>query len=767
MESRSDTAVPHGNSTSSGVDLLGRRDFVENLARILSVPCPNETSVFALYGEWGSGKTFVKDLLVRELLVRGNEAPLSIEFNPWAFSAQDQVMEAFFNEVSKAIGEGPSGREAGEAFKKLGAYWSFAGTATKLVQIGMTAWGIPGAGLLGHVSEAVRAEQNDVNSFAKDIDALGKCTLEAVQKQLVEELRKYKRRLLIILDDLDRVPPDQLIQIFQIVKVNASLPSVNFLLLMDRKTVEMRLADRKLGPEFLEKVIHFELNLPRLDQADLKRFLTDGFRDVVKPVFKEVDWKRWENISAHCLKLLKTLRRVNRIIATFRFHVEVFTRDRILELDPIDLFVIEVLRVLTPALYSEAPKILRSIVDEGMPSRSWQYDSRLNQRLQRKSSDRTLLRVQQTGYDPELLNQRRNFGAVELNAALAIVPNEIKTEVDELLKLLFPQICNEYIIEHLRGEWFREARICHEIFFESYFKLALPQGAILKSDLNRLLRALVDLESDQVEKILETMCQKVGRENLGLQIANHRLTIDHVSLQLLLGALWQLDERDAKKDPMNRRWEPRNCILEASLLLLDQIRVPSRWFETAFKASLNSGGVYHLARIVDAQLSCMVDRDYNDDGESSPWEESKEALRLKTAQILRAAADDGTLLKSPFAGELLTLWAALESREDVKVWLKKEITTDVTFILSLFVSKFGYSQNFPIEQHGKSSYFGFRRLTDLVSLDDEFESILKGVELSKIAEIEQFAIKAVRWYLDRKREGSFTLEYGGANLACE
>lgn len=84
-------------------DLLQRSGFVENLCRIFQTASPNESAVFALHGEWGSGKTSVKNLLLKELEKRGEASPIPIEFNPWAFSGQDQVLEAFFTEIAKAV----------------------------------------------------------------------------------------------------------------------------------------------------------------------------------------------------------------------------------------------------------------------------------------------------------------------------------------------------------------------------------------------------------------------------------------------------------------------------------------------------------------------------------------------------------------------------------------------------------------------------------------------------------------------------------------
>ena len=54
-------------------DLLQRRGFVQTLCKIFAASSPDESAVFALYGEWGSGKTSVKNLLKEELAAQGDK----------------------------------------------------------------------------------------------------------------------------------------------------------------------------------------------------------------------------------------------------------------------------------------------------------------------------------------------------------------------------------------------------------------------------------------------------------------------------------------------------------------------------------------------------------------------------------------------------------------------------------------------------------------------------------------------------------------------
>ena len=79
--------------------------------------------------------------------------------------------------------------------------------------------------------------------------------MQQIHESLKLSLAELRRSLLIVIDDLDRLTPDQVLLMFQLVKLNGNLPRINYLLLMDRHTIEKRLAAKQLGAEFIEKIV--------------------------------------------------------------------------------------------------------------------------------------------------------------------------------------------------------------------------------------------------------------------------------------------------------------------------------------------------------------------------------------------------------------------------------------------------------------------------------------------------------------------------------
>ncbi|MCK1636944.1 hypothetical protein IVA95_04970 [Bradyrhizobium sp. 157] len=69
--------------TSASENLLGRGDFACALARILYRHRGSESLVIALRGEWGSGKTSIKNLAIEALIPPGETKMQVVTFNPW------------------------------------------------------------------------------------------------------------------------------------------------------------------------------------------------------------------------------------------------------------------------------------------------------------------------------------------------------------------------------------------------------------------------------------------------------------------------------------------------------------------------------------------------------------------------------------------------------------------------------------------------------------------------------------------------------------
>src|SRR4030042_6226495 len=89
-------------------DKLGRNKFAESLAKAILSYEQTDSIVVGLYGEWGNGKSSLLKLVQHYLLESlnieyKNKKPIIINFNPWNFSDQNQLITLFFNLLSQQL----------------------------------------------------------------------------------------------------------------------------------------------------------------------------------------------------------------------------------------------------------------------------------------------------------------------------------------------------------------------------------------------------------------------------------------------------------------------------------------------------------------------------------------------------------------------------------------------------------------------------------------------------------------------------------------
>ncbi|WP_431065897.1 P-loop NTPase fold protein [Methylotuvimicrobium sp.] len=84
-------------------DLLGRSNFSEDIADAIASWHRKNSLVVALHGNWGAGKSSIKNMAVSKLEGLTENRPDVVEFSPWEWAAQEKITASFFQEISKSI----------------------------------------------------------------------------------------------------------------------------------------------------------------------------------------------------------------------------------------------------------------------------------------------------------------------------------------------------------------------------------------------------------------------------------------------------------------------------------------------------------------------------------------------------------------------------------------------------------------------------------------------------------------------------------------
>ena len=82
MVKRTKEKIKEVNKQEELVDLIGRQKFVDKIKKLIKISSPNKSWSIAIDGAWGSGKTFVMNMLERDLAKESEN--IVIYYDAWS-----------------------------------------------------------------------------------------------------------------------------------------------------------------------------------------------------------------------------------------------------------------------------------------------------------------------------------------------------------------------------------------------------------------------------------------------------------------------------------------------------------------------------------------------------------------------------------------------------------------------------------------------------------------------------------------------------------
>ena len=325
-------------------DILGRAPFAQSLAdAILSYKEKKYSIVIGLFGAWGSGKTSICNMALEHIdsvseKKTDDEKPIVIRFNPWNFSDQNQLITQFFKQLSVVLNRPDYGADAKKAGEWLELYAKIFETLTIIPQVS----------LIALISSKVF---KNVGSVAKGWGDLKSNDLSTIKAELNRLLEKQPHKIIVVIDDIDRLNDVEIRQIFQLIKSLGDFPNTIYLLAFD-KTVAINALEKvqkSHGAEYLEKVVQIPFEVPLISKQEVERLLFNQLDELIK----DIHVNKWDqtylgNTYHSGFKyFFRNIRDVTRYINSLRFSFEMVKDD----VNPMDFFAITAIQVFTPEVY--------------------------------------------------------------------------------------------------------------------------------------------------------------------------------------------------------------------------------------------------------------------------------------------------------------------------------------------------------------------------------------------------------------------------------
>ena len=501
--------------SSSSDDLLGRKGFAEKISQAINSWEGDDSSlVTAIYGKWGDGKTSTKNMIVKNI---DDEKVDVIEFNPWQWGQNKNIMRSLVKELSNSLlkKDDESATEIAIKLKKYSEYSDLSSNtitsfANKLrdilivISMALTAYHIEIVSqtvflrlisillLLLFLSMFTSFFNEVINFFYKKICGENEniAGLEDRKKELkklmVNHKKTHKKTILVVIDDIDRLEPDEIKELFRMIKSNLDFPNIVYLVFFDKEIVENALTRGKdfSGQEYLEKIVQVGLNLPSIHPKSIEGIITEKIKYLMEKFGVKDEYEKERLMKLYdrgALKYFENLRAVNKFISSLHFQLSSRKINDVLEINFVDLFGLEILRQFEPKIYNE----LYDNKDVFLPSFSEEDPLGFEEARREKKIDKIL------NLSSENKEQR----------------------VESIMCVLFPGM--RYPVNQGEGnnEGFVKLRVCHEERFHIYFSLFRTDKDFLQREIEEII-ALIPDQKKLVNKFIEL--KEEGRLELWL-----------------------------------------------------------------------------------------------------------------------------------------------------------------------------------------------------------------------------------------------------------
>jgi predicted KAP-like P-loop ATPase len=294
------------SDNESALDLLGFQHLAEGVTALIE----NESLLpitIGVFGDWGSGKSTLLQMVKAEL--EKDETTLVLSFNGWLFEGYEDVKTALMGSILDAV---TSNRKLDEKAISLasrllrrvnwlrvagvGAKYALAFAVGGPAGVGITAGG--DAVAMAKEAAAKLAKEYTPEEAAKFLkDDPGQNLLRGIRdfrKDFAELLAETKiKRLVVMVDDLDRCSPDTIIETLEAIKLFLFVPHTAFVLGADERLVRYAVRRRfpeldqpgeriEVGRDYLEKLVQFPVRIPPLANAEIETYINLLFTSITQ-----------------------------------------------------------------------------------------------------------------------------------------------------------------------------------------------------------------------------------------------------------------------------------------------------------------------------------------------------------------------------------------------------------------------------------------------------------------------------------------------------
>ncbi len=508
-----DTFLSDSAITDPGQDRFQRAPFAQRIADSIINSNSRDTGVIGIYGAWGEGKTSVLEMI--ETALAGKEQIITLKFNPWRYKDEDGLLKQFFSLLAASLNAKLQKKKEiiGEVLKEYGEY----------IDIDIPFIGSPG------------------KKAKKAGEALSHISIEDLKKRVESILLENGKKIVVIIDDIDRLEKEEIHAVFRLVKLTGNFAYTTYILAFDENIVSAAIGgrfgsgDQQAGFNFLEKIIQVPAKIPLAQKFALKEYCLEKVLKVLAGNQIALSFEEREEFifcfSSFLLPRLNTPRLAVRYANTVSFSLPLL----IGEVYYVDLLLIEGVRIFYPEIHD-------------------------------------LIRARPQYFITDVRTDAEK--TTDLNGYLTQATRTYRPDEDrnirELLDYLFRKtIPPGYAVNSsaARAEHDRRKRISSPDYFSRYFSYTVLAGEISDVKLRSILEATGSSNPAEIAASLQTLLSSSAPDRLLDRLSQQTDALDNTTALKMVEAIALMG--DALKDKHAGAYAFDPVMTQAALYILN------------------------------------------------------------------------------------------------------------------------------------------------------------------------------------------------------
>jgi hypothetical protein len=234
-------------------DQFGRKDYAKHLTSLIEETNNKRSFNIAINGAWGSGKTSFLNLMAKEMKNKPDKF-ITVNYNPWDFKEEKIIGLDLLKAINLELAD------------EVEVKTLFKGLMTSLQSSNKSTWNkvIPFL----------------INGFSDEK------SLNYYRQRIGQVLGKENKKLIIFLDDLDRLNGEEIIEVFKTIRNSFNIANTFFILGFDYQYVVTQVKDEikddnpRSVNTYLEKIFQVRIYMPSNSGFNYLKLIEsiEGFR---------------------------------------------------------------------------------------------------------------------------------------------------------------------------------------------------------------------------------------------------------------------------------------------------------------------------------------------------------------------------------------------------------------------------------------------------------------------------------------------------------